>query len=94
MSFLSNRLVNWAMAKPNLVTAIHFFVDFIPPVRLAIERRVAAVMDENAISNGTPNPIYTSEAMNIAPLLDAKLTPFGKSIYLKLEAGIDASQTG
>jgi len=92
MASLNNRLINWAMAKPNLVTAIHACVDFIPPVRFAIERRVAIVMDENNPSKAPVNTPNTLEENDIAPLLDAKLTPFGKSIYSKLNTGIEASK--
>lgn len=94
MSLLSDRLINWSMAKPHLVSAIHLLVDFIPPLRFAIERKVSKVMDENNIANEALNSITHTKEDSTAALRNAKLTPYGKSIYAKLHAGIKINDKG
>ena len=94
MSLLSNRLINWGMTKPRLVNSVHSLVDFIPPLRLAIERRVSNVMDENNKANEAGNSITHTKEDSTAALRDTTLTPFGKRIYAKLNAGIEINNKG
>jgi hypothetical protein len=94
MPSLSNRLINWGMAKPRLVNGIHIFVDFIPPLRSAIERRVSGVMEENNIANEAGSSTrFTTEDRTGTPL-EATFTPFGNSIYAQLKSGIEINKKG
>ena len=82
------------MAKPRLVNSVHILVDFIPPLRFAIERRVSDVMDENKIANEAVDSITHTNEDSTATLQDTTLTPFGKSIYAKLNAVIEINNKG
>jgi len=94
MPSLSNRLINWGMAKPGLVKAIHIFVDLIPPLRSAIKRRVSDVMEKNNIANEAESSTRFTTADSTGTPLETTLTPFGNSIYAQLKFGIEINKKG